>query len=416
MEGSLAIELEISTMHIWARRLWVSDENATFDLHISDWNGRSLGGAAVDIRYGYSRASDDWGSTKYESVQATADANGIARVDMAFDDIRDTEYDVMVEGTVTSGETEQRLASRLFVRDPPAWSWELDEYGLDVNDYDNKLDFDKVETWTGTAYMDGEPLASSWVHCYLATDHHVMARENVTTDGEGYFSFQFETPEKGLDPGDVGDSFYFSPAKEGEENAYEMAEGGLVLGVRKYPLTRQENLDEYLEKYLSEALSLVSEGPGSGLTLKISMEHPDVGPGWMSRVYMGFDTDHWDERVPEWTYWTKNPVSSSSIKYGGGLLYDNCWSVDGVWRTEVVLPENVLSEDFFLWIELTDPWIPDKSLSVYMEKDGMGQDDGQRTDESWWRNAAVLVLIVVAVAAAVIIILRSGRRKDSVRS
>jgi hypothetical protein len=334
----------------------------------------------------------------------TASGSGVARIEMEYEDLEEDERKVLIEGTVTSGTMTQPLEYALYVRGPfPPDEFEPDPYDLQVHEYDQDLDFSKDETWAGRAYFEGEPLASSWLNCYLATDFDLMAWENVTTDASGEFSLDFRTPQKGHGPGGRGTAYYVAPAPEGDDHFYERDTGGLLLGESRWPLYHLISLWEYCDLFRSDDMTLLMDEPASGSTMEVTLEHPDTGPGWEAFVYLGYDYDQeGEELVPEWTYWTKNRLSSWSAGNGGGAYSEQCRYEDGVWKATMVIPENVPSDGIFLWARIHEVGTYDNDRTYMADEDDL---EARSTE----KVLVGIILVLVTAGVAIVITRRQNR-------
>ena len=192
---------------------------------------------------------------------------------------------------------------------------------------------------------------------------------------------------------------------------YERVDGSLILGESPLPDTRHLSLWEYYDMFKTDEMSTRLHRADNGVGMEITLEHPDTGPGWEASIFLGFDYDEAaGDLVPKWTYWTMNHLSDTSAFDGGGSYVDVCWYDDGVWRTEVVIPDNVPSDGLFMWAKIREESSFDNIRSNFVdnidhaELQGRPDDDGQPPE----KILAGLLLLVGTVIVAIVISRRTN--------
>ena len=120
------------------------------------------------------------------------------------------------------------------------------------------------------------------------------------------------------------------------------------------------------------------------------MECQQAEDDWFNTIYMGLAYDRSGTEVPEWSYWTENVASHSSMYYGAGSFYQEGWLDDGVRRATFVVPENVDDEGLFVWASLGDPDDPEGETVV---SNGVGA-----IEDPWppWMTALAMLLTIFA--------------------
>jgi hypothetical protein len=296
---------------------------------------------------------------------------------------------------------------------PPPAEWGPQESGLDVHEVDQTLEFSKDETWVGKAYVDSEPLSSTWLHCYLASDHDLMVHENTTTDANGDFSLVFRTPAKGPGPGGFGHTYYMAPALELSDHPYERDDGSLKLGESRWPDYGHLSLWEYFDMFRTDDMAMRMLEGASGRGMEVRLEHPDTGPGWEAIVYVGTDYDEGTEDlVPEWTYWSRNRLSGMSAHNGGGTYSDICWYDDGVWRADIVIPENIPSDNLFMWAKISEDGSYANVRSSLAQDFDYSEVVPSPDDEEGQTPEKVLTGLVLVAATAIVAVVITRRQEN----
>ena len=124
---------------------------------------------------------------------------------------------------------------------------------------------------------------------------------------------------------------------------------------------------------------------------------------------MGLDPVYGEDRIPEWTYWTRSGVSGSSTVYGGGLFYESCQYDDDKWHAQVVVPENVPTEGLFIWVEMREVGDIPNVRSAMIKPDEPEPDVGTNRYSIPRELVIMLILLVVVVIVAIIVLKRQGK-------
>jgi hypothetical protein len=404
-----------NTMIIWAKSVKYTETGATFDLYVSHMDGKPAGGSFVEVEVDYSKENETWWDE--DIYNATTDIDGVARLEIVYDDMAEDEYYVEIEGTVTWREITQEVAFNFVTRDPPdEGPWEPPEYGLHVEPERTNFDFDKSYTYQATAYLTGEVLMEEPVYCYLVTDHDVVAHTNTTTGADGKLSFDFSTPKKGQDDYVSGDAGFKCRDEGSIYSPYQTERSWFSIG--QMDLDEEDgSFMEAMEGYRTDELSLETDKVEKGKSIGVRYNHPDVGETWDGVIILGNDPNPKEPgRMPLWTFWSSTNNKGSSPYNGGGFYYEQCERKDGQWRCTIMIPENMPDDGYFLWAYTyrTDTWDFNRenmktnlvSLKVGEAANSDTDDDGPGIAGLSWPMLMAIVVLVIIILVGVVMMRR----------
>jgi hypothetical protein len=408
-----------NTLLVWANRVEVTETNAKFDVYVSQMDGKPAGGALIEVDVDYDKEDGSWDADEYN---ATADANGVGRLEFGYDDMAEDEYYIELEGDVTWEGLSQDVIFNFVVRDPPEDDWEdtPSEYGLDVMHERGGFDFDKSYTYEATAYLQGDPLIEQFVWCYLVTDHDVLTSTNTTTGPDGSLSFDFQTPKKRTDVYVSGNGDF--KTSSGPVSMYPYVMDQTYIGIGEMDLSEDQSFMEAMDDFKTKDLTIESEKVAKGSPTGFTFDHPDVKDAWDGIIMLGNDPNPKDPgRVPKWTFWSSSMNQGSSPYNGGGFYFEICERKDGKYEGDIMIPENMPDDGYFLWAFCydTDTWdfsgkYHKTNLVTFkvgeVAKSDTGDGDGI-AGLSW--TMILLILILVVIVVAVILVMRRKPGKEA---
>jgi hypothetical protein len=426
LRGYKRVSLFVTHMRIWAERVGkATGSSATFDLHISDFNGTPIEDARVYLDYDY---PTEEGGHAFKNLEATSDSDGIARVVLSYGDVDKDGGVVDITGDVLFDDLSQDIEHKFRVHEPIDTDELPDDDGLYIIGRDDyRVDAD--ETYEATLYYDGEPLASSWVNCYLVTRHGILAHVNVTTGPDGTISFPFRTPREDQHliifmEADVTIPWPEWDRGTGIKEKYVKEREIIYIGEFGDPWENELAFWRELDTFRTSDMSIEVELLEKGRPTTITMGHPDAEAHWEGLIYLGCDYTPFNvDRVPKWTYWSLSEKSSAFPEDGGGTLCDVGEYKEGVWHARITIPENLPNDDFFLWGHLSDTyWYnPDGTFDKVNSIEGMRVGEGARTGDPTengdgtgseaWIGILVLVLLCMIIAILVTQVIRTSHNK-----
>ncbi|MCG2825432.1 MAG: PPC domain-containing protein [Thermoplasmatales archaeon] len=181
--------LSVSFYDIWYHKISVTSTSASFELCVSDMNGKAVSDAYIDFTY-----EDGW-TTK--SKQGTTNSNGKAGFTITYSDV---DYSVYIyDGAVSKDGKTQDFSGSIDVTEG-----EPDTYGgFDVVSSIDTLTMGALEelgtpgstmSVEYTAYDDGEKLTNQVIYYTVCTYSKLVASGQKTTNSDGKFTLQFTIP------------------------------------------------------------------------------------------------------------------------------------------------------------------------------------------------------------------------------
>ena len=334
--------LHLNFLHVWAKRVMpVTAAGATFDLYVSNWTGRPVAGATINLAYSY---SDDDSNPIEKNLTASTDSNGVARVELVYNDLGLDEYEVEVGGNVSGQGRVQDLEFILFVR-----SQELNEpsppdaEGFDVVSTELPLfKFGKAVEYKGTAYWEATAMQTSKVYYYLHSPNAVLANGELTTGATGALTVGFTTPQKGA--GTMVSLYaHFETGINDtvQTQYYSDDEVCLISDIDLSSMQFSENVAAVLNSFHDDAVKVKVSTLKKGEPVPVTVTYAGSGD-WECQVILGNDPKPASmAAVPVWTYWTKSLVN--------GFYSDTASFSDGKWQGAVFVPTNLPDKDFFVY-------------------------------------------------------------------
>jgi hypothetical protein len=430
LEAEDSSSLYLNFLHVWANRVMpVTTTGATFDLYVSNWTGRPVAGATVNLAYSY---SDDDSKPMEKNLTASTDINGVARAELVYNDLGLKETSVDVGGNVSGQGKVQDVEFSLYVRSqnvnepsPP------NEEGFDVVSSKVPLfPFDKAVQYTGTAYWNAKALPSAKAYYYVTSPNAVLAASELTTGPTGALAVDFTTPQKGAETMMSLYAHFETGINDSVQTQYYTDDEYLM--VSNLDLTSMqfsENLASALNTYHDDAVKVKVSTLKKGEPVTVTVSYSGAGE-WESMVIVGNDPNPTSMAfVPEWTYWTRS--------LSNGFYSDTTEYKDGKWQGAIFIPTNLPEKNFFVYGGLVNINLDTTQISDLKEVIKINLVDGLEVGGTGGGGGGggggglgglldskvlgiptllfliIIIVIVVAGVAAGVVIRRSKRAKPA---
>jgi len=286
IQGADSEVLYLNYMHVWARRVGkVGGEETSYELHVSDMDGDPVSKADVNLTMEYLRQDREFETKWYNT---STDADGVARVTLAYGDVNEEVYVLEIEGTVTSGNKTQHLLHDLQLEEAPDFISERNDYrtgGFSIEKVPDDYRSGSQGTLEATLYYADEPMAKRWVNCYILTEDQLLFHGNVTTDSDGGLSVPFAVPD--VDKAVLATAFLTTETPEGWAEAYMREENHFLLGPVTDSDLRITNFWNTLDGYRDAGTKLEVEDLRRGDRAEVTMISPGTDEEWEAVFYLG---------------------------------------------------------------------------------------------------------------------------------
>jgi DNA-directed RNA polymerase subunit RPC12/RpoP len=430
LEAQKSTSLYLNFLHVWAKRtVTVTAAGATFDLYVSNWTGRPVAGATINLAYSY---DDDDSNQIEKNLTASTDSNGVARVELVYNDLGLEEYKVEVSGNVSGQGKVQDLEFSLFVRtqdlnapSPPAAE------GFDVQSSKVPLfKFDKAVQYTATAYWNAAPMPTAKVYYYIHSSNAVLAASELSTGATGALAVDFTTPQKGAASVESVYAHFETGINDSVQTQYYTHDD--VFMVSNIDLTGMqfsENIASVLNSYHDDSVKIKVATLKKGEPVAVTVSASGV-EDWQCMVIVGNDPNPASLGfVPEWTYWTRGVAN--------GLYSDTTEYKDGKWQGAMFIPTNLPDKNFFVFGGVFNNNIDNTQITDLKDVIKINRVDGLEVGSSGGGGGGggggglgglldtkvlgiplllfiiIIIVIIVAGVAAGIVISRSKRAKPA---
>ena len=393
--GSTSASFYVLFYYVWYHKISTTNTSASFEVCVSDPDGKAVSGANVNISY------DDDGSswTPDKTEQKTTDSAGKASFSISYT----TSY-LSIDGTASAAGKTQEFSGSLSISAAPD---EPEPEGFDVLYTGESKMYSEGDTVTKeyTAYNDGAVWANKDIYYYITKGSYpassIIKHGKVTTGSNGKFTITFTAP------GESAYIYFETGTPKTTEYSYDK-DDNLVYDTDSDYVFVTSGEWSFSDSSVSITVDKLKVGGKTKVTVKASNVPSDTtlmafwAVGKIDTIWglWGF--------VPDWQCWNGG---------GFGLNMVPLTKTDGEYVGYIVLPE-FMPEDsdytvFAGWGSGTEVHInhlslkPGESATTEAEK-GFFEQELAGIPLLYW-----LIIIVVIVVIIVIAVVALKRKKKA---
>ncbi len=403
--------VKIDFFSVWYKKGSLGETVCTFDVYVSDAEGKALTNADINLNW------DEWRRSSENEATKLTDGSGKASFEITYEEDTD---DLEITGKIMKDGKTQFFSGVIELKEDGEeegeWA-EPDYYGMDVVFRNKQLSGESPYTLECRAFLEGQRISKKEVYYYIYDDLNVIAHGAATTDIDGEFSIKFSYSPKGLFDTirtyfETADGDYDGWSWDERKNSLDGKEYASETDYVRFEIDEVPDVD-FDDTSIKITVNELKRGGLTEVTVTGIPADMLAHVSWIpSSVDNIKDIDEW-EKTFEWNQWA-----------GEGLMAQGTSVSNGKLTCELMIPEFMPSGKYTIfagYIDESDIDDPNFSLeeayhinNVILEPGESGTSTGTSVGSLFssggfvWLSVGIFIIILVAI---IVIILMVRRKK-----